>query len=137
MDQAVLFLCVHCKIKKPKSQFKLHSKDTKHVKRGNPLSQCLPCVVKVYEGCEKNKRKHDKEVPSPSESREEPNSIIHIEQFIELLAELARGHMIDCSAWISRQGMIEEEEDIFKLIVKQVWEATGFRFTYVWFLLEV
>ena len=87
--------------------------------------------MKTQEGREKNKRKRDEEVTTSSESREDPDGIIPIERFIELLAELARGREIDCRTRISRQGMVEEEDEIFKLIVKRVWEATGYRFTYV------
>jgi hypothetical protein len=100
------------------------------------ISRCLSCVAKEQEGCEKKKRKRDKEVTIPSEHQQEPDSIIPIEQFTELLVELARGCAIDCSTRISMQGMVEEEDEIFKLIVEWVWEATGFRFTYIWFLLE-
>ena len=84
--------------------------------------------MKEQERYQRKKRKHNKEVTSPSESQEEPDGIIPIERFIELLAELACGHEIDCSTCISMQGMVacmvEEEDEIFKLIVKWVWEAT-------------
>ena len=106
------------------------------MKKGDPSLRCLPCAVKEQERYQRKKRKHDKEVTSPSESQEEPGSTITVERFTELLAELAHGREIDYSTCISMQGMVEEEDEIFKLIVKRVWEATGFRFMYVWFLLE-
>jgi hypothetical protein len=137
MDEVALIYCHDCKNKKPKPEFKLHSKDTKHAKKGNPLRQCLPCGVKQQERRQRNKRKHDEDITMPSMPSESQGSIIPIERFTELLAELAQGCEIDYRTYASRQRMVEEEEGIFKLIVKHVWEATGYRFTYVWLLLEV
>ena len=121
---------------KPMDQFKLYPKDTKYVRKGHLICWCLPCTVKEQERHQKKKRKCDEGITSPSESQEEPNSVIPIEQFTELLCELACGCEINCCTHISLQGMVEEEDKIFKLIVKHVWEATGFRFTYVWFCLR-
>ena len=137
MEQAALFYCHDCHGKKLKDQFKLHSKDNKYGKKGDPTSRCLPCAENERQRRQNKKRKRDEECLNPSESPATPDPIIPIEKFTELLRELARGPEIDWRTCVSTQGMVGEEEDISKLILRRVWDATGFRFTYGGFLLGV
>ena len=127
MDQDEPFLCHDCKCKKSKDQFKQHSKDTKYAKKGDPMCQCLPCAAKEQDRCQIKKRKRDDEGYHPSESQVEA---IPIEQFMEMLRELAQGHDLNCRTHVSMQGMTEEGHGIFNIIVKHLWDTTGFRFTY-------
>ena len=124
MEQDALFQCHRCKCKKSKDQFKLHLKNTKYAKQGDPICRCLPCAAKDRDRRQTKKRKRDDE---RSESQVES---IPIEQFTEMLRELACGDDLDYRTRVSMQGMTEEGHDIFKLIVKHVWDITGFRFTY-------
>lgn len=137
MEQAALFYCHDCKGKKPKDQFKLHLKDNKYGKKDDPTTRCLPCAEKERQRRQNKKRKRDEEGINSSESLATPDPIISIENFTELLRELAREPDIDWRTCVSTRGMVGEEDDILKLILRRVWDATGFRFTYGWFLLGV
>jgi hypothetical protein len=130
MEQDALFHCHDCQCKKPKDQFKQHQKATKYAKQGDPMRRCLPCAAKEHDRRQNKKRKRDNEGSHPSQSHVEPCPVIPIEQFTQILCELARGHDLNCRTHVSMQGMTEEGQDVFNLIVKHVWDITGFRFMY-------
>lgn len=73
--------------------------------------------MKEQEKRQKKRIKRGNECINPSEGQAEPGPIIPIEQFTELLRELARGRDIDCRRCVSMQGMVEKADEIFKLIV--------------------
>ena len=128
MEQAPLFRCHDCKNKKPLDSFKLREKKDRYGEKGQPTSRCIPCAANEQHRRQTKKRKRDEECPAG------PNLVISLEQFTEHLRQQALTGSIDWSARVSTQGLSGEVENV---IVKHVWEATGFRFTYGWFLLNV
>ena len=86
---------------------------------------------------QEKKRKRDEDGAHPSEDPAEPAPIGSIDQFTELLRQQALEGGICCRMRVSTQGLAAEEDEIIKIIAGRVWEATGFRFTFVWLLLEV
>ena len=48
------------------------------------------------------------------------------------LCEEALTGVISCSTCISTQDLSGEADDICSIVIGHMWEATGFRFTYVW-----
>ena len=137
MEQAQIFSCHYCGIKKPIDQFKIREKDDKYGRKGKPTSRCSRCVTISCNRCQSTKRKRDEEGPDPSEHPVEPSATVSIAQFTEELQKCAPRGDICYSARISTQGLDGDEDEICKVIVGCVWEATGFRFTYDWFPLEV
>ena len=86
---------------------------------------------------QEKKRKHDEDSAHPSEDPIEPAPMRTIEEFMELLRQQALEGVISCHARVSTQGIAAEGDAILKIIAARVWEATGFRFTFVWLLPEV
>ena len=128
MEQAPLFHCHDCKNQKTLDNFKLREKKDRYGEKGQPTSWCIPCAAKEQHRRQTKKRKHDEEGPAG------PNLAISLEQFTELLRQQALTGDINCSTCVSTQGLSNEVENV---IIKHVWEVTGFRFTYGWFLLNV
>ena len=64
-----------------------------------------------------------------------PNRVISVDQFVAILRKQCLTGVISISACVSIQGLDGEEDRMCTEIVRRVWEATGFRFTYEWFLL--
>ena len=83
---------------------------------------------------QEKKRKRDEDGAHPSEEPAEPAPIQSIDQFTELLCQQALEGDISCRVRVSTQGLAGEEDAILKIIAGRVWEATGFRFTFVWLL---
>ena len=137
MEHATLFCCHNCENKKPWDEFKLREKDDKYGRKGEPTGRCLPCAEKERHRRQNAKRKRDEEGLNPSGVPEEPEPILPVEQFTVLLRELALGGDPSCRTRVSTQGLVGEDGEVFKVIIGRVWEATGFRFTYGWFSLEV
>ena len=88
--------------------------------------------MKNQQGHKELERKHDGEDANPPE----PGPTISIEQFTELLNQQALTGNICCQAHVSTHVIAAEEEEEFKILARRVWEATGSRFTSVWFLLD-
>ena len=86
---------------------------------------------------QEKKRKRDEDDAHPSEDPVEPTPIRSIDEFTELLHQQALQGEICCRIRVSTQGLAAEEDAIFNIIAGRVWEATGFRFTFVWLLPEV
>ena len=86
---------------------------------------------------QEKKRKRDEDSAHPFEDPAEPAPIRSIDQFTELLRQQALEGTIRCRMRVSTQGIAAEEDAILKIIAGRVWEATGFRFTFVWLLPEV
>jgi hypothetical protein len=137
MEQPTLYHCHGCKAKKPHDQFNLRRKSDKFGLNGEPTGRCTSCTMKNKQAHENLKRKRNKESFHTSESLEERNYAVSIEQFTALLRQKAPMDDLHFRAHVSTQGLVEEEEEIFKRIVKCIWDATGFRFTFVWFPLWV
>lgn len=134
MEQAQLIYCHTCKNKKPVDQFKLRAKDDKYGRKGEPTTRCSPCMMKVQQRRQIQKRKRAEE---GSEDPVETNTILSMEKFTALLHQQAIAGEIDWSGRVSTQELPGEAEDTFKAIAARVWEATGFRFQYGCFPLEV
>jgi len=126
MEQASLHYCCDCKTTKPRDQFKSHEKDDKHGKKGIPTSKCTCCTMRNQHTHKKLKQKHDEDGPNPSEDPVEPDPVISTEEFTALLHEQAHNSNLCCQACVSTQGMDEEEEEVFKVIVRRIWHATGY-----------
>ena len=136
MEQGPLFRCHDCKNCKPKDQFSLRKRDDKHGARGEPSSRCLPCAAKERARHETKKRKRAEEGLDASGDPAEAGRPISIEQFTALLREQVLTGKIYYSARVSTQGLAGEADEMRAGIVRHVWEATGFRFTYGPILLE-
>ena len=130
-DQAPLFRCHDCENWKPKDQFSLRIRDNKCGPRGEPSSRCSSCAEKERARRETKKRKRAEEDPGASGDPAEAGHPISIEQFTALLREQVPTGEIYCSARVSTQGLTGEADEMYAGIVRRVWEATGFRFTYV------
>jgi hypothetical protein len=133
MEQPTLYHCHGCKNKKPQDQFNLRQKSDKFGLKGEPTGRCTSCTIKNKQARQNLKRKHNEEDFHTSQSSERRDSAISIEQFTALLRQQAPMGDLRFQAHVSTQGLVEDEEDMFKRIVKCVWDATGFRFTFVWF----
>lgn len=72
-----------------------------------------------------------------SEDPVEPNTILSMEDFTTLVHQQAIAGDINWSGCVSTQELPREAEDAFKAIAACVWAATGFRFQYGCFPLEV
>ena len=83
---------------------------------------------------QEKKRKRNEDAAHPSEDPAEAAPIRSINQFMELLHQQALEGDISCRACVSTQGLAAEEDAILKIIAGRVWEATGFRFMFVWLL---
>jgi len=92
-------------------------------------------MTRNQQGCQILKYKRDKEGLDSSEDPLELDPAISSKQFTALLHGHARRGDLCCHMCISNQVIAEEEDEMFKVIVGRVWEATGFRFTFVWFQL--
>ena len=136
MEQEPLLRCRYCENSKPRGQFPLRKRNHKHGARGEPSSSCVSCTVKARDRRELKKRKRDEEGADTYKDTPEPDRILSIEQFTALLREKALMGVISCYARVSTQGLDGEEEEICAGIAGRVWEATGFRFTYVRFPFE-
>jgi len=136
MEQEPLLRCRNCESSKPRDQFPLRERNSKHGARGEPSSSCVSCTAKARDRREIKKRKRDEEGPGTHGDTPEPDRILSIKQFTTLLREKALTGVISCSAHVSTEGLDGEEEGICSRIVGHVWEATGFRFTYDWFRFE-
>ena len=134
MEQAPLLYCHTCKNSKPKDQFKLCEKDDQYGKKGEPTGKCSPCMTRKQQRDQNKKQKHTEE---GSDDPVEPGHIISIEEFTASLRQQACMDDISYHAHVSTQGLPEEADEAFNVIAVRVWEATGFRFTYGWYLLEV
>jgi len=88
--------------------------------------------MKNQQGRKELEIKRDGEDSNPPE----PGPAISIEQFTELLHQQALTGDICCRAHVSTHVIAAEEEEEFKILARRVWEATGSRFTSVWFLLD-
>ena len=62
---------------------------------------------------------------------------LSIAQFTTRVHKLTPRGVISYSVHISTQGLAGDKGEIRKVIIGHVWEATGFRFAYGWFPLEV
>ena len=82
------------------------------------------------------KQKQVEDGPDLCEDPEEPDYTLSLEQFMAQLRKDTLTGMISCSECILAQGISEEVDGICTAIVQSMWEATGFQFTYVQFLLE-
>ena len=122
---------------KPKDQFNLRQKDDRFGSKGEPTGRCTHCMTRNRQTRQEKKRKRDEDGAHPSEDPAEPARIGSIDQFTELLRQQALEGGICCRMRVSTQGLAAEEDEIIKIIAGRVWEATGFRFTFVWLLLEV
>src|SRR5258708_24152546 len=98
MEQGPLFHCHDCERKKPIYEIKLHKKDKKYGKKGEPTSTCIPCAANRQERCQNKKWQWDEEGPDPSEGPAEPSPITSIEQFAALLHQQAIMGDINCFA---------------------------------------
>ena len=133
MEQEPLFCCHDCKSSKPREEFSICKRDSKHGVQGEPPSRCSSCAAKRRQI---RKRKRDEEGLDLSGGPAEPDRPISIEQFTALLREKALTGVISCSARVSTQGLAGNADDMCTVLVRRVWEATGFRFTYGRFPLE-
>ena len=61
---------------------------------------------------------------------EEPDCAISLEQFTAQLHEKAHTGVISYSGCVSTQEISGEVDNLCKVIVGHVWEATGFKFIY-------
>ena len=86
---------------------------------------------------QEKKRKRDEDNAHPSEDPVEPAPTRSIDEFMELLHQQALQGKICCHIHVSMQGLAAEEDAMLNIIAGHVWEATGFRFTFVWLLPEV
>ena len=133
--QAPLFRCHDCKNRKTKDQFELRKTTSKYGAQGEPLSRCSSCAAKERDRNEKRKRKRDEDGNDASRVPAAPNRVISVDQFVAVLRKQRLTGVISISACVSIQGLDGEEDRMCTEIVGRVWEATGFRFTYEWFLL--
>ena len=133
MEQAQNFFCSGCNTRKPKDQFKLHTRDDKHSRKGEPTSRCSHCAMRGQQEHKNLKQKCNGEDTGPPE----PGPPISIEQFMVLLHQQALTGKICCQVCVSTQGMVAEDDKEFMQIARHVWEAMGYRFASVWFPLEV
>ena len=131
MDQATLHYCSGCKTKTSQDQFSLRQKDDKYGLKGEPTGRCTSCTMRNKQAHQNLKRKRIEEGTTPSECPDEHDTVITIEKFTALLRQQALMGDLHYRARVSTQGLAEEEEDILKIIVGHVWDATGFRFTFV------
>ena len=92
----------------------------------------MHCTTRNRQTRQEKKRKRDEDCGHPSEDPAEPAPIRSIDQFTELLRQHALEGDISCFRMrVSTQGLATEEDAIFKTIAGRVWEATGFRITFV------
>jgi len=68
---------------------------------------------------------------------EELDHVVSLEQLTTLLHQQALTGTIDFGASVSAQVLPEEAATAFNVFFGHAWEATRFRFTYGWFLLDV
>ena len=137
MEQAPRHYCRNCNTWKSKDQFNLRQKDDRFGSKGEPTSVCMSCTTKNRQTRQEKKRKHDEDHAHPSEDPAEAAPIRSIDQFTEQLRQQALEGDICCRMRVSTQGLAAEDDTILKIIAAHVWEATGFRFTFVWLLLAV
>jgi len=136
MEQEPLFRCHDCTTSKPREEFSIRKRDSKHGVQRDVPSRCASCAATERERCKIRKRKRDEKGLDLSGGPEEPNRPMSIEQFTTLLREKALTGVFSFSARVSAQGLAGNADDICKVLVARVWEATGFRFTYGRFPLE-
>jgi len=86
--------------------------------------------------CKIRKRNQDDKGLDLSGGPAEPDQPLSIKQFTALLREKALTGVISCSACVSALVLPKNADEICKVLVGRVWEATGFRFTYGRFPLE-
>ena len=101
MEQEPLFCCHNCKSSKPREEFSIHKKDSKHGVQGDPLSRCASCMAEEWERHKIRKQKQDEEGPDLSRGPAEPDQSISVKQFTALLREKALTGVISCSAHVS------------------------------------
>ena len=131
MEQEPLLQCQDCHSRKPQNQFALCKRSDKHGAKGDPSSRCSSCAEKRHQR-ENKKRKRAERGPGLCGDPGEPIPAISLEQLTAQLHEEALTGVISCSIRVSTQGLSGEVDDIHSVIVGRVWEATGFRFMYVW-----
>jgi len=130
MEQAPLLYCRSCHTNKPSDQFKLRERNDNYGRKGEPTSQCSLCAAKKHNRQTNRKRKRDED---PSEDPAEPGPIMSIEQFTAMLHQRARRGDLCFRTHISTQGLAAGEYIESKIASARVWEATGIRFSSVWF----
>ena len=133
MDQAPFLRCIDCEVRKPRDQFKLRERDDKYGKKGDPTRKCSLCTTRNQNRHLNLKRKRNEEDPNLAEL----DPTISIEQRTTMLHEQALRGDLCCRMRVSTQGLAVAEAEVIRVIVGRVWEATGFRFTYGWFPLEL
>ena len=136
MEQEPLRQCLDCHCRKPRDQFAPRKRTDKHGAKGDPSTRCAPCAEKKHQR-EYKKRKRVEDDPDLCGDPGDPNFPISLEQFTAHLREQALTGAISCSTRVSTQDLSVEADDIYPIVIGRVWEATGFRFTYGWFPLEV
>ena len=114
----------------------MYTRNSKHGVLREPMTRCSACMVTEWERCETKKRKQDEEDIDLLGDPTELDQLISIEHFMALLHEKALAGVFSCSAHVSTQGLDGNTDEMCKVIVGHVWEATGFHFTYAWFPLE-
>ena len=134
MEQAPFHFCRDCMTRKPINQFNLHQRNDKYGAKGEPTGRCTHCTVRNQQRHQDLKRKHGE---NPSGCLPEPSPALSTQQFMILLQEQALKGNLSYQTCVLTQGMTDEEGDIFDVIAACVWDATGFRFMFVWFLTEV
>ena len=91
-------------------------------------------MTRNQQGCQILKPERDEKGPDSSEDSLELDPATSSEQFMALLHGQALRGDLCCQTCISTQLIAEDEaEEMFQAIVGRVWDATGFRFTFVWF----
>ena len=137
MEQEPLLYCRDCKSSKSRDQFNSCQRDDKHGAKGEPTSKCTDCVMRNQQRRQITKRKRDEEGPNPSEGPSELDPVLSMEEFSTLLPNQALEGNLCCRACVSTQEMDDDDAEKYNVIAGHMWEATGFRFRFVCFPLEV
>jgi hypothetical protein len=133
MDQASLHFCRDCGARKPKDQFHLRQKDDRFGCKGEPTSRCTSCATRSLERRQEMKRKRADDPSEVSAEPSPPQSIESIEQFTTMLHQQAHTDDLCCRARVPTKELAGNEDEVLKVLVGRVWEATGFRFMCVRF----
>jgi len=133
MEHQPLYSCHDCYKNQPKEQFNLRKMDSPYGQKGEPTSRCTECTTRNQQNHRNSKRKRVNEDPDPP--TEAP--VLSFEQFTTTLTKHAQRGDLRFRVCVSTQEPTGDNDEVTKAAVGRIWEATGFRFTFVHFHLRI
>ncbi len=126
MEGQPLYFCGDCKEHKSKDLF-----DQRQAGDTEPTSNCTQCTTRNQHTRQNSKRKRDNEEPDILKELPTDAPVQSIEEFTVLLTRHAQMGDLCFRTRVLTDEPTGEGEEMTKVVIARVWEATGFKFTCV------